>query len=103
MDTIAEDPRTKANAFRVPPFESQNRQKLKNLGSFSIKDMVKAMAGEEESIPPKTVKAKKSRNRKECHAKSKAVVESDSTDSADDKPTKSIGGIGVKSSSKPKP
>ncbi len=62
--------------------------------------MIKAMAGEEESTPPKTLKVKKRRNRKEHRAKSKAVVESDSTDSADNKPTNSIGGKGVKSSTK---
>ncbi len=61
------------------------------------------MAGDEGPTPPKTTKAKKSRNRKERHAKSKAFVESDSTDSADDKPTKSTGATGVKSSLKPKP
>ncbi len=62
MDTVAEDPRTKANVFRVPPFESQNWQKMRDLGTFTIKDMVKVMAGEEESTPPKTTIAKKSRN-----------------------------------------
>ncbi len=103
MDTAAEDPRTKANAFRVPPYNSKNWQIMIDLGVFTIKDMIKAIAGEEESIPPKTTKAKKGRNRKQRRAQAKAIMESDSTDSADDKPTNSIGGEGVKSSSKLKP
>ncbi len=103
MDTAAEDPRTKANACRVPPYNYQNWQIMRELGVFTVKDMLKEMAGEEESIPPKTTKAKRSWNRKQHHAKLKAVLESDSTDSADDKPTKSPGREGVKSSLKPKP
>ncbi len=103
MDTAAEDPRTKANAFRVPPYDSQNWQIMRELDVFTIKEMVKAIAGDEGSTPPKTTKAKRGRNRKDRRAKSKTVVESDSTDSADDQPTKSAGGVGVKSSSKPKP
>ncbi len=61
------------------------------------------MVGDEGPTPPKTAKAKKSRNRKERHAKSKAIVESDSNDSASDKPTKSADGTKVKRSSKPNP
>ncbi len=45
MDTVAKDPRTKANAFRVPPFDSQNWHKMMELSTFTIKDIVKAMAG----------------------------------------------------------
>ncbi len=74
---------------------------MRGLGVFTIKDMIKVMAGEEESIHPKNSKSKKSRNRKQRrkqrHTQAKAVVESDSTDSADDKPTKSVGREGVKS------
>ncbi len=36
---------------------------------------------------------------KQSHAQAKATIESASTDSVDDKPTKSVGGEGVKSSS----
>ncbi len=62
MDTAAEDPRTKANAFRMPLYDSHNWKIMRDLGVFTIKDMIKAMAGEEDSTPPKTSKAKKSRN-----------------------------------------
>ncbi len=62
MDTAAEDPRTKANAFRVPSYYSQNWQIMRGLGVFTIKDMIKAMAGDEELITPKPTKAKKRRN-----------------------------------------
>ncbi len=89
METAAEDPGTKANAFRVPQYDSW--QKMLDLGTFTIKDMVKAMVCEEEPTPPKITKAKKGRSRKGCHAKSKAVVESDSSNSADDNAAKSGG------------
>ncbi len=97
MDTAAEDPRTKANAFRIPLFDSQNWQKMSDLGTFTIMDMVKVMADDEGPTPPKNANAKKSRNRMQRCAKSKAIEESDSTDSTVDKPTKSAGGAAVKS------
>ncbi len=100
MDTAAEDPRTKVNALMVPSYNSLNWQIMRGLGVFTIKDMLKAKADEVESILPKPSKVKKSRNRKQRHAQSKAIVESDSTDSADDKSTKSVGGEGVKNSLK---
>ncbi len=80
MDTATEDPRTKANVFSVPQYDSHNWRIMRDLHVFTIKDMIK---GEKES--------KKSRNWKQRHAQSKAIMESDSTDSADDKPTKSVG------------
>ncbi len=58
MDTAAEHPRSKANAFRVLPYNSLNWQIMRGLGVFTIKDMIKVMADEEESIPPKPSKAK---------------------------------------------
>ncbi len=60
MDTAVEEPRTKANAFMVPLYNSHNWKIMRDLGVFNIKDM---MAGEKESTPPKTSKAKKSSNR----------------------------------------
>ncbi len=48
MDTIAEDPRTKTKAFKVPTYNSQNWKIMRDLGAFTIKDMIKVMAGEEE-------------------------------------------------------
>ncbi len=69
LDTAAEDPRTKGNAFRVSPNDSQNWKIMRELDVFTIKEMVKAMAGYEGSTSPKTTKAKRSRNQKECHGK----------------------------------
>ncbi len=76
IDTAAEHPRTKANVFRLPQYNSPNWQIMRGLGVFTIKDMIKAMAVDEESIPPKPTKAKKSRNRKQRRTQAKAVVES---------------------------
>ncbi len=52
MNLQAEDPRIKANAFRVSPYASLELQKMINLGTFTIKDMVNEMADKGESHPP---------------------------------------------------
>ncbi len=41
IHTAAEDPTTKANAFRVPPYNYLNWQKMRGLGVFTIEDMIK--------------------------------------------------------------
>ncbi len=75
--------------------------KMISLGKFSIKDMLIDAASEEESHPPSLVVSKKGRNRKSRQAKLKTKVESEEFDIADDNSTKSVGGTGVKSSSRP--
>ncbi len=61
MNTAAEDPRTKANTFRVPVYNSQDWETMLSIGTYTIKDMEKALAAVEESIPPAPGKSMKSR------------------------------------------
>ncbi len=44
MDTMAEDQRTKANAFRVPPYNSKEWDTMLSVGTHTIKDMKTALA-----------------------------------------------------------
>ncbi len=72
-----------------------------SLGKYTIKDILKDAASEEESHPPSPVVAKKGRKRKNLRAKAKATVDSEESDATDDKSTKSVSGKGVKHSLKP--
>ncbi len=101
MDTDAEDPRTKANNFSVPVYASQDWEKMKNFDTQTIKEMLKDLAEKKESTPKVADKQKKIRPWKAQHHKSKTTVESESSDSADKRATKSAGDKRVKSSSKP--
>ncbi len=98
-----EDPRTKSNAFRVPSYNSQNWETMLADGTCTIKDMVKALDVEEESLPSKTGKAKTGRSCRRHSAKLKAVTDSDLSDLVNDNSAKTSGVQGVKSASKPKP
>ncbi len=72
-----------------------------DLGTYTIKDMMnKDATSGEESQPPKQAAPKtKGRKRKNHHAKSKATVESDNSESNDnDHSQKSNNKVGVKSS-----
>ncbi len=44
MDTTEEDPRKKANAFRVPPYDSKEWDTMLSIGTHTIKDMKTALA-----------------------------------------------------------
>ncbi len=81
MDLEAEDPRCKANAFRVPLYASQYWQKMYDLGTYTIKDMIREMADRGESDLPTQTVFKSKRNRNICCAKSKATVDSDNAES----------------------
>ncbi len=101
MDTDAEDPRTKANVFRVLVYASQDLDKMISLGTQTIKEMLKVSAEKQESTPKTSAKQKKCRARKAQHQKSKAIVESDSSDSAEEQTTKITGDKRAKTSLKP--
>ncbi len=75
---------------------------MKNLSTHTIKEILNAKAEKKESTPQVPAKAKKGRNQKARHRTSKATMELDSSDSTDQQITKSTGGRGVKSSSKPR-
>ncbi len=92
---------SKTNAYKVPPYASQQWQKMISLGKYTIKDILKDEASDEESHPPSPGVAKKGRNRKNLQGKSKVIVYSEESDTMDDKPTKSVGCKVVKYSSKP--
>ncbi len=62
MDTKAEDPRMKANAFRVPPYDSKEWDTMLSIGTHTIKDMKTALAAIVDSTPPMQTKTKKSRH-----------------------------------------
>ncbi len=102
IDTDAKDTRTKANVFRVPVYASQEWDKMISLGTQTIKEMLKASAEKQESTCKTSAIQKKSRTHKAPHQKSKVTVESESSDSADEQTTKSTGGNGAKTSSKPR-
>ncbi len=72
----------------MPPYASQERQKMIDLGTYTINDMVKEMADKGESHPPTQTVSKRTRNRKSHQPKSKATVGSDDYDSNDDKAIK---------------
>ncbi len=102
MDTDTEDPRTKGNIFRELVYASQDWEKMKNRGTQTIKEMLKASAEKQESTSKVSAKQKKSRALKAQRQKSKATVELESSDSIDEYATKSASSKGVKSSSKPR-
>ncbi len=58
MDTKAEEPRTKANTFRVLVFDSKEWANIKSLDTYTIKEMNIAKAAKVESKPTAT-KSKK--------------------------------------------
>ncbi len=74
MDTDAEDPRTNVNIFRVPMHASQDWEKMINLGTQTIKEMLKASAEKQESTSKVSAKQKKSRARKAWRQKSKMTM-----------------------------
>ncbi len=98
-----EDPRTKANAFRVPPYYSKEVDTMLSVGIHTIKDMKITLAAIVDSLPPTQAKTKKSRHRRHHGIKSKATIGSDSSDSADEKSSKTVDGQGLKNSSKSRP
>ncbi len=55
MELEEEDPRSNANAFRVPLYASQEWQKMLDLCIYNIKDMIKEMVEREESDLPTQV------------------------------------------------
>ncbi len=91
-----------ANNFRVLVDASQDWEKMKILGTQTIKIMLKASATKQESTSKVLDMQKKSRAQKVLSQKSKAIVESESSDLADKHATKAVGGKGVQSSSKPR-
>ncbi len=97
----AEDPRTKANAFRV--HDSKKLDTMLSIGTFTIKDMKIALAAMVYSPPSMQAKTKKSRHRRRHGVKSKATIGSDSFDSADEKSRKTVNGQGLKSSLRSSP
>ncbi len=62
MNATEDDPRTKANAFRVPLYESQDWDTMLSVGTYTIKDMTKALAAVEETISLAPAKTKKIRH-----------------------------------------
>ncbi len=92
IDTDAKDTRTKANIFRVLVYACQDWDKMINLGTQTFKEMLKSSAEKQESTPKVSAKQKKRRARKAQRHKSKATVESESSDSADEQTAKSAGG-----------
>ncbi len=100
----AEDPRSKNNAFRVPPYVSPEWHIMLNRDKYTIKDMLKDVTSEEDSQPSsQTASKKRGRKRKNRRAKSKAVIESsDSDDIDDDHSSKLHGQRRVESSLKPR-
>ncbi len=51
MNKTAEDPRTKANVFTVHVYDSLERDTSLSFCTYTIKDMEKALAAVEDSLP----------------------------------------------------
>ncbi len=62
MYTMAEDPRTKANAFRVPPYDSKKWDTMLSVSTCTIKNMKTAFTEIVDSPPTTQAKTKKSRH-----------------------------------------
>ncbi len=66
MDAKAEDPRMKANDYRVPVYDSQDWATMKSLDTNTIKELNSALVVKVDSKPI-TAKPKKSRARRSHH------------------------------------